>query len=77
LGFGALPVAGARLVVPKDERGWPSAFPALGPYPSKGSPRQQPLRITAVVALLPLPQPTDAEASRVDVGGAEALVHAR
>jgi hypothetical protein len=35
-----------------------AAFPRRGPHPSKGSPRRQPYRIAAAVALLPSPPST-------------------
>jgi hypothetical protein len=74
LGFGAFRVTGVE--VPKNP-GHRLPFPRRGPYPSKGSPRQQPCRITAVVASLPLPLPAPCWTAKADVGGADALVRSR
>jgi hypothetical protein len=54
------PLGSLRFVpsVPRLRRGGGDlpVFPAMRSYPSKGSPRQQPYRITAAVAPLPLPR---------------------
>jgi hypothetical protein len=51
--FDAFPASGIPSA-PEGGPGWSSHFPRRGSYPSKSSPHQQPYRITAAVAFLPL-----------------------
>lgn len=53
MGFTAFPVPRARS--PGGVRVGIGAFPAVGSHPSKSFPRQQPRRITATLAVVPLP----------------------